>query len=131
VVQSLFSSTDDWDGQLIGAEEGWPEIARILKLYLTYFRGQRSAIMKIMAPVAGTAADAWAMLTSAMGLKGVGAGQGWAVPSGAPELGGVVERVTESPFGDQAAAIAERETPLWQAWIQERFPMPAELSNSE
>src|SRR5207237_508040 len=40
VVQSLFSSTDDWDGQLIGAEEGWPGIARILRLYLTHFRGQ-------------------------------------------------------------------------------------------
>ena len=26
-------------------------------------------------------------------------------------------------YGDQAAAIAARETPLWQAWTQERFPM--------
>ena len=34
-------------------------------------------------------------------------------------------------YGDQAAATVARETPLWQAWIQERFPMPAELSKSE
>jgi len=29
-------------------------------------------------------------------------------------------------YGDQAAATVARETPVWQAWIQERFPMPAE-----
>ena len=34
-------------------------------------------------------------------------------------------------YGDQAADIVARETPLWQAWFQERFPMPMELSNAE
>jgi hypothetical protein len=34
-------------------------------------------------------------------------------------------------YGDQAAATVARETPLWQAWLQERFPMPTELSKSE
>ena len=34
-------------------------------------------------------------------------------------------------YGDQAAETAARETPRWQAWIQERFPMPTELSKSE
>jgi hypothetical protein len=33
--------------------------------------------------------------------------------------------------GNQAAGTVARETPLWQAWIQERFPMPAESSTSE
>jgi hypothetical protein len=33
-------------------------------------------------------------------------------------------------FGDQAAGTVARETPLWQAWIQERFPVPTELSAS-
>lgn len=165
VVQSLFSSTDDWDGQLTGAEEGWPGIARILRLYLTHFRGQRAAIMQLMAPVAGTPADAWATLTSALGLSGVRAGQRSSAPAGAPALGGVVEYVSESPYGallrldkpgpgtaalgtiefgdtvmatlsfylygDQAAETVARETPLWQAWIRECFPMPTELSKSE
>ncbi len=54
----LFASTDDWDGQLSGAEEGWPGIARVLRLYVTHFRGQRSATMRLMAPVAGSSADA-------------------------------------------------------------------------
>ena len=138
---------------------------RILRLYLTHFRGQRSAIMQLMAPVAGTAAEAWETLTAALGLKGVSVGQRWAAPAGVPALGGVVEYVSESPYdallrldkpgpgtaalgtiefgdrcmvtmnfylyGDQAAGTVARETPLWQAWIQERFPMPTESGNSE
>jgi hypothetical protein len=34
-------------------------------------------------------------------------------------------------YGDQAAETVARETPLWQAWIQELFPMPAEPGKSE
>jgi hypothetical protein len=29
-------------------------------------------------------------------------------------------------YGDHAAASVARETPLWEAWIQERFPMPSD-----
>ena len=29
-------------------------------------------------------------------------------------------------YGDQAAETVARETPLWQTWIQERFPTPSE-----
>src|SRR5579872_991036 len=97
VVQSLFASTDDWDKQLTGAESGWPGAFRILRLYLTHFRGQRSAMMQFQAPVAGTVAEAWATMTAALGLNGVGAGQCWAVPAGVPALGGVVEHVSHSP----------------------------------
>jgi uncharacterized protein YndB with AHSA1/START domain len=166
VVQSLFADTDDWDKQLIGTESGWPGAFRILRLYLTHFRGQRSAMMQFKAPVAGTAAEVWETLTAALGLNGVGAGQRCAVPAGVPALGGVVEHVSQSPppgallrldqpgpgvaalftmkfggpvmaaftfylYGDQAAGTVARETPLWQAWIQERFSMPMEPSKSE
>jgi hypothetical protein len=34
-------------------------------------------------------------------------------------------------YGDQATETVARETPLWQAWFHERFPMPAELSDSK
>ena len=165
VVQSLFASTDDWDNQLEGTESGWPGFFRILRIYLTHFRGQRSAMMQCMAPVAGTEAEAWETLNAALGLKGVSAGQRWDAPAGVPALGGVVEHVTRvratpwcgstsrgrapppcAPstsaarvmvtlnfylYGDQAAETVARETPLWEAWIQERFPMPTETSKSE
>ena len=167
VVQSLFASTDDWDKQLDGAESGWPGAFRILRIYLTHFRGQRSAMMQVMAPVAGTKLQAWATLAAALGLNGVGAGQRWAVPASVPALGGVVEHVSQRErdcgvllrldkpgpgvaalfimtvpgsviatfnfylYGDQAAETVAQETPLWQAWIQQRSPMPAEPSQSE
>ena len=165
VVNSLFASTDDWDNQLEGTESGWPGFFRTLRIYLTHFRGQRSAIMQFMAGVAGTEAEAWATLTAALGLNGVAAGQRWAVPAGVPALGGVVEHVSQSPcnallrldkpgpgaaalgtvnfggsvmatfsfylYGDQAAGTVARETPLWQAWIQKRFPIPTEPGKSE
>jgi uncharacterized protein YndB with AHSA1/START domain len=99
VVQSLFASTDDWDDQLIGTEAGFPGALRILRLYLTHFRGQRSAFMQFMAPVVGTPADAWATLSAALGFNGAGVGEGWAVPAGVPALGGVVEHVDQSPPG--------------------------------
>jgi uncharacterized protein YndB with AHSA1/START domain len=165
VVHSLFASTDDWDNQLESAGLGWPAFFRTLRIYLTHFRGQRSAIMQFVAPVAGTEAEAWEMLTAALGLKGLSVGQRSTAPAGVPALGGVVEYVTLGPYdallridkpgpgvaalgafnvggqsmaalsffhyGDQAAATVARETPLWQAWLQERFPMPTELSKSE
>jgi hypothetical protein len=31
--------------------------------------------------------------------------------------------------GDQAAGTVARDTPLWQAWIQEHFPMPSQTSD--
>jgi hypothetical protein len=99
VVNSLFASTDDWDKQLEGAESGWPGIFRILRIYLTHFRGQRSAIMQVMAGVAGTKLQAWATLAAALGLDGVGAEQRFTVPAGVPALGGVVEYVSQRESG--------------------------------
>jgi uncharacterized protein YndB with AHSA1/START domain len=167
VVHSLFASTDDWDNQLEGTESGWPGFFRILRIYLTHFRGQRSAMMQWIAPAAGTVGEAWEALTAALGLKGVRAGQRWTAPAGVPALGGLVEHVehgSQGPlnalvrldqpgpgvaalgavdfggsmvtlnfylYGDQAAGTAARETPLWHAWIHERFPMPSEPSTSE
>ncbi len=163
VVHSLFASTDDWDNQLESAASGWSGFLNILRIYLTHFRGQRSAIMQVTAPVASTEAETWETLTAALGVKGVRVGQRWTTPAGVSPLSGVVELVTENPFdallrldkpgpgiaalgavtypggqgmvamnlylyGDQAAATVARVTPLWRAWFQKRFPMPAELA---
>jgi uncharacterized protein YndB with AHSA1/START domain len=161
IVHSLFAETDDWDNQLEGTESGWPGFFRILRIYLTHFRGQRSAMMQWLAPAAGTTADAWETLTAALGLKGLSAGQSVAALPDVPALSGMVERVTERPYsallrldqpgpgvaalgavnfggsmvtlsfylyGDEAAATVARETPRWDAWVQERFPMPSETA---
>ncbi len=98
IVHSLFASTDDWDHQLEGTESGWPAFFRTLVLYLTHFRGQRSAVMKWMVPVPGTEAQAWAALIAALGLQGMRTGLPQAVAAGVPALGGVVEYISESPY---------------------------------
>jgi len=162
IVHSLFASTDDWDNQLEGTKAGWPAFLRTLRIYLTHFRGQRSAIMQFMVPTASSEAGAWETLTAALGVKGLSVGQHWTSPAGVPEMSGVLEYLSQSPYdallrldekgsriaalgavncggpilvalnfylyGEQAAATAARETPLWQAWIQEHFPMPKEPS---
>ena len=91
IVHSLFASTDDWDNQLEGTESGWPAFFRTLQIYLTHFRGQRSTMMKLMAPAAGTEAEAWETLTSALGVKGVSVGQRSTAPAGVPAFSGVAE----------------------------------------
>lgn len=98
VVHSLFAETDDWDNQLVGTESGWPGFFRTLRIYLTHFRGQRSALMQKMAVAAGTDAQVWDTLTTALGLKGVSVGQRWTAPAGAPALAGVVEHVSHGPY---------------------------------
>jgi uncharacterized protein YndB with AHSA1/START domain len=96
VVHSLFASTDDWDSQLEGTESGWPGFFRILRIYLTHFRGQGSAQMQWAAPAPGSQSEAWDSLTSALGLQGATADQHWAPPAGVPSLSGVVENLTQA-----------------------------------
>jgi uncharacterized protein YndB with AHSA1/START domain len=98
IVQSLFASTDDWDNQLESAKSGLASFLGILRIYLTHFRGQRSAMMKWMAPAAGTEAEAWESLTAALGLKDMSVGQRGTLPAGVPAFSGVVEYATQNPY---------------------------------
>ncbi|MEP7119231.1 MAG: hypothetical protein ABI880_16705 [Acidobacteriota bacterium] len=51
---------------------------------------------------------------------------------GAFNMGGqTMVALTFYHYGDQAAETVARETPLWRAWIQERFPTPSDMSQSE
>ena len=158
IVHSQFASTDDWDNQLEGAKSGWSGFISILQIYLKHFSGQRSAIMQVTTPITITEAEAWATLTSALGVKGVSVGESWETPAGVSPLRGVLEIVTENPndallrlsepgpgiaaigtatypggqsvvamnlymYGDQATANVASATPVWQAFLEEHFPM--------
>jgi uncharacterized protein YndB with AHSA1/START domain len=158
VVHSLFASTDDWDDQLGNIEGGWPDYFRILRLYLTHFRGQACSNLQFVQFSPGPVADAWTRLVGSLGLAGVTLGERTQSPEGAPALSGLVEagdsaghghqfllRLDEPTpglahlfampmgamvclvvrfylYGDQAAAVARRDEPVWQAWLSERFP---------
>jgi hypothetical protein len=51
---------------------------------------------------------------------------------GAVNYGGsIIVTLSFYLYGEQSAGTVARETPFWQAWIQERFPMPSETSKVE
>jgi uncharacterized protein YndB with AHSA1/START domain len=107
IVHSLFASTDEWDNQLEATKSGWPAFLRTLQLYLTHFRGRPSSLMQVTTPTSGTDAEAWAALTTALGVSGVGVGQRWTGTSDSPPISGVVEWITEQPYD----ALLRIETP--------------------
>lgn len=92
VVHSWFASGDDWDDQFEGHAEGWTAFFRILRLYLTHFRGQPSATLQVVGTTARPVADAWAALLGGLGAASAAAGERRESPSGTPPFGGVVER---------------------------------------
>jgi hypothetical protein len=100
VVHSLFASTDDWDNQLESTESGWPSFFRVLRLYLTHYRGQRSASMQAMAMGGDSTEAMWATLTRALGATSPKPGQRVRVENpGAAALVGTVEHVDHAAHG--------------------------------
>jgi uncharacterized protein YndB with AHSA1/START domain len=93
LVSSLFASGEDWDNQLESFESGWPVYFRVLRLYMTNFRGQPCSTIQVMAPTSGSESEAWDALTGALGLAGISAGKRSVSPRGVPPLAGVVEWV--------------------------------------
>jgi uncharacterized protein YndB with AHSA1/START domain len=53
VVHSWFASNDDWDNQFEGHTHGWRAFFRILRLYLTYFRGQPCSAFQLFSRADG------------------------------------------------------------------------------
>src|SRR4029079_5544554 len=88
VVHSLFTSTDEWDNQLESIESGWPTFFRILRLYLSHFRGQPCSTIQLVGAASEPCAEAWHRLTSSLGLAGATAAQRWKAPAGVPPLAG-------------------------------------------
>ncbi|MFO0974379.1 MAG: SRPBCC domain-containing protein [Phycisphaerae bacterium] len=91
VVHSLFATTDDWDGQLTGLEDGWPAYFRILRMYLTHFTGLSSSAMHFVAFSKESQAQAWDKAGGKLGLLKLAEGQKWSAPQGVPRMAGVVE----------------------------------------
>ncbi|WP_437727149.1 SRPBCC family protein [Sorangium sp. So ce861] len=99
VVHSWFASTDDWDKQFEGHEQGWAVFFRILRLYLSHFRGEPSAAFQVMGAGPAPLTATWDALVGPLGLAGAAEGQRVSTSAGAPPLAGVVERAgsTEHP----------------------------------
>lgn len=160
VVHSLFASTDDWDNQLDGLEQGWPAYFRVLRRYLERFKGMPCAAMQFVGFSNDAEAEAWAKTGGELGLVKVAEGQPWSAPAGVPRMAGAVDMLgkgkhansllltldTPAPgtayvgafscggmvmvclsvylYGENAKSVAARDEPMWQKWVDERFPAP-------
>jgi uncharacterized protein YndB with AHSA1/START domain len=167
VLHSLFASTDDWDNQLDGLEQGWPAYFHILRMYLERFKGMPCSAMHFVSFSSDSESTAWEKAGGELGLLKMTQGQKWSSREGFPRMTGVVDSLGKGMhsntlllrldmpapgsayigaftcggmvmlcmsiylYGDQAKAAVERDEPIWQKWIQDRFPMPTEPSMSE
>ncbi len=153
VVHSLFAGSDDWDDQLGGIESGWPGFFRILRLYMTHFRGRPCSAFRVMGIAPSPESEVWAALAGPLSLAGAAAGQRINAGPDTPPFRGLVEHVGEGKhphqillrldepapgiaflfahamgnqvfltvsfylYGQSAAAVAARDEPLWQTWL--------------
>jgi uncharacterized protein YndB with AHSA1/START domain len=93
-VVSTFSA-GGYDEDLDAIDAGWTGFLDNLRVYLTHFRGQRSAAVSVTGGSPAATAEAWAELTSALGLEhlSTGAAVAGSAAGDAPALAGIVERV--------------------------------------
>lgn len=98
VVHSWFASTDDWDNQFDGHEQGWVAFFRILRLYLEHFAGQPSAAFQLMGTTSQAGPDAGQTLFESLGIATPAEGQRITSSSAAPPLAGRVVRVGPAEF---------------------------------
>jgi uncharacterized protein YndB with AHSA1/START domain len=107
VVHSWFTTSDAWDNQFEGHSYGWQAFFRILKRYLSDFRGQRCAAFQVAAVAPEPVEDAWEALTRPLGLAGARRGQRVHALNGAPPLSGVVEEWGEAPWREALLRLDE------------------------
>jgi len=101
VVHSWVTDRDNLDKQFEGHVHGWRAFFRILRLYLTHFRGENSSAFQLMAIAPEPKSEAWTKLTNSLGLGGVKENQRFATASGVPRLAGIVERVGEEAYPEE------------------------------
>jgi uncharacterized protein YndB with AHSA1/START domain len=91
VVHSLFASTDEWDNQLDGLEQGWPAYFSILRRYLERFKGMPCSAMHFVSFSSDSESMAWEKAGGELGLLKVAQGQTWSTPEGLPRMTGVLD----------------------------------------
>jgi uncharacterized protein YndB with AHSA1/START domain len=91
VVHSLFSESDQWDGELEGSENGWPTYFRVLRLYLSRFAGMHGASTIALGFSTDSESVSWEKIIEELKLHNIRTGQPCDIGSGATRLTGMVE----------------------------------------
>lgn len=95
MVHSLFSSSDEWDDQMEGFENGWPSFFAVLRIYLAHFAGRKAATLQAMSTVELDHLAAWQRLTQQLGLAGADAGERRTTAERPQALSGAIEQVQQ------------------------------------
>ena len=93
VVHRWFADTDEWDSQFEQLEQGWPSFFRILRIYLTHYRGLPGASLQAMAMTSEPVSRAWTSVLEELGIPGALETQHVKARATAPAFAGQVERV--------------------------------------
>jgi uncharacterized protein YndB with AHSA1/START domain len=155
VVHRWFASTDEWDSQFEGHTYGWLAFFRVLKLYLTHFRGQPSSAFQLSTFSTVPVPETWQAVINSLEISGDEPGILMT-----PSAPGIVERRTDDAhpelllrlngpapgtahlfamsmgpqtmlsvrvylYGDQAADSAEVAKQRWDNWLSETIPQIA------
>ena len=94
VEHSLFDGSDAYDGHIEATEAGWPAFFSILRLYMTHYPGQPSALLEWMGSV-GDNSGVWERLSTALGFSGLAPGDRFEAAGGGMKLAGNVLTVPD------------------------------------
>jgi uncharacterized protein YndB with AHSA1/START domain len=147
LISGLFSDASGWEDDIDATEHGWAIAIETLRVYLTHFAGQPCSHVFAVGDSPEPADRVWDELRGALGLDGtaVGATVDLGAPrlrgvvermppyvivlrveEPAPGIAEVYAHPGQEKayigarlylYGDDAAAVAEREEPAWQAWL--------------
>lgn len=111
MVHTYFTSSDDWNDQLESFEKGWRGFFRVLRLYMTHFRGQPCTSFRLLGAAAESEPRSWETLKRLLGLSDPAPGSTWRAPAGVPPLAGTIEAVGESEGVHEATLRLDRPAP--------------------
>lgn len=92
MTHSLFSASDQWDGQMESFEQGWQTFIEVLRIYLAKHAGMRAASFQVMKMIQSDGAAAWSRVLDRMNLAGANVGETRDV-TGPEKLSCTVERI--------------------------------------
>ena len=147
VVTSAFGTGADWEQEFFREmERGWKPFFDHLRLYLAHFPGQRATLLSVSKEVPGPADPVTDAMRRALGVTGFGEAvdarglTGRVASVNEVEVllhltgpvpgflgfyayekgdGQSLAQVSGYLFSAEAPAFVERETPAWQAWLDE------------
>ena len=118
VEHSLYIDSDERDAHLLGVEAGWPSFFRILRAYMTHFRGQPCTQLELHG-TASIGTEAWKTLAQGLGCACAKAGDYREAPAESLRFAGTVDYAP-----DDSELIVRLDQPT--SGVAHLYAMPAD-----